>query len=136
MVESRHTCTHLFQKLLSPAPALASALESRNAPMLHRILQNWRMAEWVLSFEVLGFLIFCPSLDSSLDLLKMGKTFHHVWAFKLFFWLSLWFFFFFFGYRCNRICFMFFVGAILAGIFLAGLVCWACKALCLIFFFF
>ena len=61
------------------------------------ILQNWRMAEWVLSFD---------------------------WR------LGLQAFFFF----CNWICFMLFVGAILAGILLAGLGCWACTVLCLILF--
>ena len=34
IAESRRTCTHLFQKLSSPAPAS----ESRNAPVLHRAL--------------------------------------------------------------------------------------------------
>ena len=32
--------------------------------------EEWLNPEWVLSFEVLGFLPFCLSLDSSLDLLK------------------------------------------------------------------
>ena len=37
IAKSRRTRTHLFQKLPSPAPVPAPALESRNAHMLHRI---------------------------------------------------------------------------------------------------
>ena len=49
IAESRRTRTHLFQKLPSPAPAP----ESRNAPVLHRVLvANSSMAERVDSEEL------------------------------------------------------------------------------------
>ena len=42
IAKSYRTCTHLFQKLpsLAPTPAPAPAPESRNAPMLHRLLHH------------------------------------------------------------------------------------------------
>ena len=37
IAESCRTCTHLFQKLPSPAPTPAPVPESRNAPVLHSL---------------------------------------------------------------------------------------------------